>query len=116
MSAVQDHEKPLPAWTTADVEAFAKEEPEAGEQVILGRQAAAVSTATALTAGLASAAYSYRYSRSGGAAALTLIFATLGGWVLGEEAATIGLRLYKVDTTEANAKFLEWWKAKQSTQ
>lgn len=110
----ENQEEPLPPWTPADIEVFAKEDPVSGDQLKLVRQGAMISAVGGLVGGLGTAAYSYRYSRSVGGAALTLVFGLATSWAVSEEAANIGLGLYKINAMDANLKFLEWWKAKTS--
>eukprot|EP00271_Cylindrocystis_brebissonii_P022486 TRINITY_DN8673_c0_g1_i1.p1 TRINITY_DN8673_c0_g1~~TRINITY_DN8673_c0_g1_i1.p1 ORF type:complete len:150 (+),score=32.32 TRINITY_DN8673_c0_g1_i1:240-689(+) len=106
---------PLPKWTEEDVQKFAKEEPVYGDQLLRLRQASQISGIGALVGGLGTSLYSYRYSRSVGGAALVLVFGVTASYALSEEAANLGLGLYKFDAMETNFKFLHWWKA-QSKQ
>ncbi|GJP42940.1 hypothetical protein CLOM_g2462 [Closterium sp. NIES-68] len=108
----QGRESPLPRWTKADIEAFAKEDPVHGNQVLLSRQASLIATGGAAVGGLALAAYNYRYSRSIGGAFLTLVVGAVTSWAVSEEAANIGLGLYKFSPMDANFKFIDWWAAK----
>ncbi|CAI5534465.1 unnamed protein product [Closterium sp. Naga37s-1] len=108
----QGRETPLPRWTKADIEAFAKEDPVHGNQVLLSRQASLMAAGGAAVGGLALAAYSYRYSRSAGGAFLALVVGAVTSWAVTEEVANIGLGLYKFSSMDANFKFIDWWAAR----
>ncbi|CAI7782945.1 unnamed protein product [Closterium sp. NIES-53] len=52
-----------------------------------------------------------RYNRNDGAF-LTLVVGAVTSWAVTEEAANIGLGLYKFSSMDANFKFIDWWAAR----
>ncbi|CAI7928293.1 unnamed protein product [Closterium sp. NIES-54] len=100
---------PLPPRAPSSIAPHA---PSPFAQVLLSRQASLMAAGGAAVGGLALAAYSYRYSRSAGGAFLTLVVGAVTSWAVTEEAANIGLGLYKFSSMDANFKFIDWWAAR----
>lgn len=76
------------------------------------RQGATVAAVGALTGGVATAALSYRYSKSGVGMVAALVGGTVFSWAIAEEGANLGLGLYKFNCMDTNLKFLDWWQQK----
>lgn len=107
--------KPLPPWTAADVELFAKDDPVYGPQVLKSRDVAQAAAVGAGAGGLASAAYCLRASKSPAGSFLVLLIGTAASWALTEEVASLAYGLHKFSPLEANIKFLEWWAQKHQS-
>jgi hypothetical protein len=114
-AALTKDEKPLPPWTSEDIETFAKEDPVYGPQVEALRRTSAATSYGAAVGALGSAGVAYRYSRSPHGAVLAGLLGAVTGWVVTNEGATWAYGLYKFDTLDANLKFIEWWRKKSSS-
>ncbi|KAI4382203.1 hypothetical protein MLD38_008198 [Melastoma candidum] len=89
-------EKPLPSWSSADVDDFIASDPFHGPVLKAARDATQF--------GL--------YSKSLHGAGLSFAAGAVFGWTFGQEAASHWYQLYRLDTMQAQVKFLEWWKNK----
>eukprot|EP00850_Spirogloea_muscicola_P008716 SM000047S16855 [mRNA] locus=s47:363872:364977:- [translate_table: standard] len=107
--ARQGRDAPLPPWSDADVDEFARQDPVHGPQLKLVRQAGAAAAGGALAGGLAAAIFAYQKSRSALTAAAVLPLGAVTAYVVTESAATLALGLYKTDALAVNLKFLDWW-------
>eukprot|EP00243_Klebsormidium_subtile_P003751 TRINITY_DN17343_c0_g1_i1.p1 TRINITY_DN17343_c0_g1~~TRINITY_DN17343_c0_g1_i1.p1 ORF type:complete len:148 (-),score=17.67 TRINITY_DN17343_c0_g1_i1:225-668(-) len=114
-SSMKEDEKALPAWTSKDIEAFAKEDPVYGPQVAALRKNSEACGYGAVAGAVGSAGVALRFSKSPHGAVLAGLLGGLTGWLVTNEGATWAYGTYKFDNMDANLKFVEWWRKKSSS-
>ncbi|GBG82722.1 hypothetical protein CBR_g36250 [Chara braunii] len=112
IKSVEQDAEPLPAWTSADVAEFAKEDPVHGAQVQALQKAGTAAAVAAAVGGAGSLAFILRQARNVPAAAVGLVGGAAVSWALAEEVANYSLGLFKFEGMNANLKFLEWRRRK----
>ncbi|KAG0561771.1 hypothetical protein M758_9G141600 [Ceratodon purpureus] len=103
---------PLPPWSEADVQEFIKSDPVHGPRLSLVRQGATIASIGAVVGGLATAGLAFKYSKNVPGAVMSFLGGTAMSWTIAEEAANLGLGLYKFNCMDTNLKFLAWWGSK----
>ncbi|KAA8544385.1 hypothetical protein F0562_022397 [Nyssa sinensis] len=103
---------PLPSWSDSDVEEFIASDPVHGTTLKTAREAAKFSAVGSVIGAVSTAGFAWKYSRSLHGAALSFGAGAVFGWTFGQEIASHGLQLYRLDTMSAQVKFLEWWEKK----
>ncbi|GAV75146.1 hypothetical protein CFOL_v3_18625 [Cephalotus follicularis] len=102
-------DKPLPSWSSADVEDFIASDPVHGPTLKTAREAVNFCVAGSVVGAVSTAGLSWKYSRSLHGAGLALAAGAVFGWTFGHEFANHALQLYRLDTPAAQVKFMEWW-------
>lgn len=105
-------DKPIPSWSTSDVEEFIASDPVHGPVLKSAREAVQFGLTGSALGALFTAGYAWKYSRSLHGAGLSFLAGGVFGWTFGHEIANHALQLYRVDTLAAEVKFLEWWNKK----
>ncbi|KAL2344720.1 hypothetical protein Fmac_006005 [Flemingia macrophylla] len=105
-------DKPIPSWSSSDVEDFIASDPVHGPVLKSAREAVQFGVTGSALGALFTAGYAWKYSRSLHGAGLSFLAGGIFGWTFGHEVANHALQLYRVDTLAAEAKFLEWWNKK----
>ncbi|RDY08857.1 Succinate dehydrogenase subunit 6, mitochondrial, partial [Mucuna pruriens] len=105
-------DKPLPSWSSSDVEEFIASDPVHGPVLRSAREAVQIGLTGSALGALFTAGYAWKYSRSLHGAGLSFLAGGIFGWTFGHEIANHALQLYRVDTLASEAKFLEWWSKK----
>ncbi|KAI5667093.1 hypothetical protein M9H77_16946 [Catharanthus roseus] len=105
-------DKPLPSWSSADVEEFIASDPVHGPALKTAREAVKFGAVGSLVGAVTTAGWTWKYSRSPHGAALSFGAGAVFGWTFGQEIANHYLQLYRLDTLTAQAKFMEWWQNK----
>ncbi|XP_010533110.1 PREDICTED: succinate dehydrogenase subunit 6, mitochondrial-like [Tarenaya hassleriana] len=111
-SRFTNRDKPLPSWSSSDVEEFIASDPVYGPTLKTAREAANYGAVGGVLGAVSTGAFAWKYSRSPHGAALALGAGAVFGWTFGHEIANHSLQLYKLDTMAAQVKFLEWWERK----
>ncbi|KAK4779069.1 hypothetical protein SAY86_006597 [Trapa natans] len=105
-------DKPLPSWSSSDVEEFIASDPIHGPTLKTAREAANYSAVGSVIGAVSTAGFAWKYSKSLHGAGLSFVAGAVFGWTFGQEFANHWLQLYRLDTVAAQVKFLEWWKKK----
>ncbi|WCJ43665.1 Succinate dehydrogenase subunit 6 mitochondrial [Euphorbia peplus] len=106
------HDKPLPSWSSSDVEEFIASDPVHGPSIKTAREATNFGLTGGLIGALSTAGLAWRYSKSPHGTALSFVAGGAFGFTFGKEVANHWLQLYRLDTMGAQVKFLEWWEKK----
>ncbi|KAI4386157.1 hypothetical protein MLD38_004116 [Melastoma candidum] len=105
-------EKPLPSWSSADVDEFIASDPVHGPVLKTARDATQFGLVGGAIGAVTTAGFAWKYSKSLHGAGLSFAAGAVFGWTFGQEAASHWYQLYRLDTMQAQVKFLEWWKNK----
>lgn len=105
-------EKPLPPWSSSDVEEFIASDPVHGPALKTAREAVNFGLTGSVIGAVSTAGVAWKYSRSLHGAGLSLLAGGAFGWTFGHEIANHWYQLYRVDTMSAQVKFMEWWRNK----
>ncbi|CAH9050278.1 unnamed protein product [Cuscuta europaea] len=109
-------DNPLPSWTDADVEEFISSDAVHGPALKSAREVAQFGAIGSIVGGVTTAGWAWKYSKSPHGALLSLGFGAMCGWTFGHEFGSHWLQLYRYNTVDAQAKFLEWWQNKAGGQ
>ncbi|XP_074268097.1 succinate dehydrogenase subunit 6, mitochondrial [Silene latifolia] len=109
-------DKPLPAWSDSDVEAFIASDPVHGPTLKTAREAAKYGFVGATIGAVSSAGVAWKYSKSPHGAVLAFGAGAVCGVTFGIEFASHALQLYRLDTMTAQTKFMEWWETKSASR
>ncbi|KAF3439502.1 hypothetical protein FNV43_RR17780 [Rhamnella rubrinervis] len=107
-----NRDKPLPSWSSSDVDEFVASDPVHGPVLKTAREAASFGLAGSAIGALSTAGVTLKYSRSLHGAGMSLVAGGAFGWAFGQEVANHWLQLYRLDTLAAQTKFMEWWESK----
>ncbi|KAJ4826254.1 succinate dehydrogenase [Turnera subulata] len=107
-----NREKPLPSWSSSDVQEFIASDPVYGPTLKTAREAANFGFAGAAIGAASYGGLAWKYSKSLHGAALSFLAGGVFGYTFGHEVANHTLQLYRLDTLTAQTKFLEWWERK----
>ncbi|XP_010541935.1 PREDICTED: succinate dehydrogenase subunit 6, mitochondrial-like [Tarenaya hassleriana] len=111
-SRLTDRDKPLPSWSSSDVEKFIASDPIHGPILKTAREAVNYGVTGSVVGAVSTGAFAWKYSRSLHGAALAFGAGAAFGWTFGHGIANQTLQLYKFDTMAAQVKFVEWWECK----
>ncbi|KAL3530264.1 hypothetical protein ACH5RR_009586, partial [Cinchona calisaya] len=95
------NEKPLPSWSTSDVEDFIASIPVLGPVLKTARDAVKYGAVGSNVGAVTTAGWAWKYSRSLHGAGLSLAAGTVFGWTFRQETANHHLQLYRLDTMAA---------------
>ncbi|PON50892.1 Succinate dehydrogenase subunit 6, mitochondrial [Parasponia andersonii] len=109
-----NRDKPLPSWSSSDVEEFIASDPVHGPTLKTTREAVNYGLTGSIIGAVSTAGVAWNYSRSLHGAGLSLLAGGIFGWTFGHEIANHTLQLYRLDTLAAETKFLEWWENKSA--
>ncbi|GKV35055.1 hypothetical protein SLEP1_g43372 [Rubroshorea leprosula] len=106
-------EKPLPGWSSSDVEEFIASDPVHGPPLKTAREAVKFGITGSAIGAISTAGVTWKYSRSLHGAGLSFVAGAVFGWTFGQEIASHYYRLYRLDTAAAQVKFMEWLENKR---
>ncbi|CAN1171119.1 Succinate dehydrogenase subunit 6, mitochondrial [Linum perenne] len=107
-----NRDKPLPSWSSDDVQEFIASDPHHGPVLKTAREAVSFGLTGSLLGAVSTAAFTWKYSRSLHGAGLSFVAGGAFGWTFGHELANHWYQLYRMDTMAAQVKFMEWWEKK----
>ncbi|XP_015873158.3 succinate dehydrogenase subunit 6, mitochondrial [Ziziphus jujuba] len=107
-----NRDKPLPSWSSSDVEEFIASDPVHGPALKTAREAVNFALTGSVIGAVSTAGVAWKYSRSLHGAGLSFLAGGVFGWTFGQEVANHWLQLYRLDTLAAQTKFMEWWASK----
>ncbi|KAG2674232.1 hypothetical protein I3843_13G110000 [Carya illinoinensis] len=105
-------DKPLPSWSSLDVQEFIASDPVHGPTLQTAREAVNFGLTGSVIGAVSTAGVTWKYSRSLHGAGLSFLAGGVFGWTFGHEIANHWLQLYRLDTMAAQVKFMEWWEKK----
>ncbi|EEF46533.1 succinate dehydrogenase subunit 6, mitochondrial [Ricinus communis] len=105
-------DKPLPSWSSSDVEQFIASDPVHGPTLKTVREAAKFAFTGSVIGAVSTAGAAWKYSRSLHGAGLSFLAGGVFGLTFGHEVANHWMQLYRLDTMAAQVKFMEWWEKK----
>ncbi|KAJ0018630.1 hypothetical protein Pint_09411 [Pistacia integerrima] len=121
-------DKPLPSWSSSDVDEFITSDPVHGPTLKTAREAVNFAITGSVIGAASTAGTAWKYSRSlhgynwsATVASVSLLHLCTGlslaagavfGWTFGHEVANQWFQLYRLDTMAAQVKFMEWWERK----
>ncbi|POO01396.1 Succinate dehydrogenase subunit 6, mitochondrial [Trema orientale] len=109
-----NRDKPLPSWSSSDVDEFIASDPVHGPTLKTTREAVNYGLTGSIIGAVSTAGVAWNYSRSLHGAGLSFLAGGIFGWTFGHEIANHTLQLYRLDTLAAETKFLEWWEHKSA--
>ncbi|KAJ0083699.1 hypothetical protein Patl1_30257 [Pistacia atlantica] len=104
--------KPLPSWSSSDVDEFITSDPVHGPTLKTAREAVNFAITGSAIGAASTAGIAWKYSRSLHGTGLSLAAGAVFGWTFGNEVANQWFQLYRLDTMAAQVKFMEWWERK----
>ncbi|XP_031270407.1 succinate dehydrogenase subunit 6, mitochondrial-like [Pistacia vera] len=105
-------DKPLPSWSSSDVDEFITSDPVHGPTLKTAREAVNFAITGSVIGAASTAGTAWKYSRSLHGTGLSLAAGAVFGWTFGHEVANQWFQLYRLDTMAAQVKFMEWWEKK----
>ncbi|KAF8404302.1 hypothetical protein HHK36_009185 [Tetracentron sinense] len=111
-----NRENPIPSWSDSDVEEFIASDPIHGPSLKAAREGAKFAVVGGAIGAIYTAAFVWKYSRSPHGAVLSFGVGGVFGSTIGQEIASHWLQLYKMDTSAAEVKFVDWWVKKNEGQ
>ncbi|KAL5763640.1 hypothetical protein ACOSP7_015995 [Xanthoceras sorbifolium] len=109
-------DKPLPSWSSTDVDQFIASDPVYGPTLKTTREAVNFAVTGSVIGAASTAGVAWKYSRSPHGAAMSLVAGAAFGFTFGHEVANHWYQLYRLDTMAAQVKFMEWWERKSEGQ
>ena len=111
-----NREKPLPSWSSSDVDQFIASDPLHGPTLKTAREAVNFVVTGSVIGAASTAGVAWKYSRTPHGTALSLVAGAVFGATFGQEVANHWFQLYRLDTRAAEVKFMEWWERKSEGQ
>ncbi|XP_044506273.1 succinate dehydrogenase subunit 6, mitochondrial [Mangifera indica] len=105
-------DKPLPSWSSSDVNEFIASDPVHGPTLKTTREAVNFAITGSILGAASTAGISWKYSKSVHGTGLALAAGAVFGWTFGHEVANHWFQLYRLDTAAAQGKFMEWLERK----
>ncbi|KAF5751676.1 hypothetical protein HS088_TW02G00692 [Tripterygium wilfordii] len=109
-------DQPLPRWSSSDVDEFIAFDPVHGPVLKTAKEATKFGITGSIIGAVSTAGIAWKYSRSLHGAGLSFLAGSVFGWTFGQEVSNHAMQLYRLNTSAAQTKFVEWWQNKCERQ